>query len=329
MYLVTGATGLIGSYICRELLQRGYSLRAIRRKTSSMGLVDDIQQQIDWVEGDVLDISALERHMDGIEGVVHSAAFISYNSRDEALMRKINVEGTANMVNIALAHRIKHFLQVSSVAAVGKHQSAALIDETHQINQPDSLTGYARSKWLSEMEVWRGISEGLPGAIINPSLVLGPGVMDRSSTQVFKYIQEQRRFYTSGVVNYVDVRDVAEAAGGIIDRELIGERYILNAGSVTYKHLFDAIARAMNKRPPAVKVGPPLVRWISLLDRGRTMLTGQSPLVSDELVQVARNTHTYTSEKVKETLGIQFRTLEETVRWCSEELAIKMEKLPT
>jgi nucleoside-diphosphate-sugar epimerase len=323
MYLVTGATGLIGSFICRAMLSAGYSLRAVKRKESNMELVADIQNQIDWVEGDVLDVSFLRKTMEAVEGVVHSAAFISYDSRDEAYMQKVNVEGTANLVNTALAKGITHFLHVSSVAAVGKRPVAEQIDETHKITLSDELTGYARSKWLAELEVWRGIAEGLPAAIINPSLVLGPGDPNRSSTQVFKYIQEERRFYTDGVVNYVDVRDVAEVAKRIIDKKLVNERYIINAGSATYKQLFETIAQAMNKQAPSIKVNVLLVKWMSRIDTIRTVLTGQKPLITDELVQVAKNRHTYDNRKIKETVEIQFRTLDETTQWCSEELAKK------
>ncbi|MEM9674268.1 MAG: NAD-dependent epimerase/dehydratase family protein [Bacteroidota bacterium] len=323
MHLVTGATGLIGSFICRTLLNSGYSLRAIKRKDSSMNLVADIQNQIEWVESNVLDVSSLRKTMQGVEGVVHSAAFISYDSRDEAYMQKVNVEGTANVVNIALAEGVSHILFVSSVAAVGKKSSAKQVDETHTITVADELTGYARSKWLAEVEVWRGIAEGLPAVIINPSLVLGPGDLDRSSTQVFKYIQEERRFYTDGVVNYVDVRDVAEVAKRIIDRKLVNERYIVSAESITYKQLFDTIARAMDKRAPGIKVKVPLIKWMSRVDKIRTILTGQKPLISEELVQVAKNRHTYDNQKIKETVDVQFRTLDETIQWCSEELAKK------
>jgi len=326
MYLVTGATGLIGSFICRALLNSDYSLRAIKRRESTMDLVADIKNQIEWVEGDVLDVPFLKTTMRGVEGVVHSAAFISYDSRDEAHMQKVNVEGTANIVNTALAEGVAHLLHVSSVAAVGKKSSAKIVDETHTITIDDELTGYARSKWLAELEVWRGIAEGLPAAIINPSLVLGPGDPDRSSTQVFKYIQEERRFYTDGVVNYVDVRDVAEVAKRIIDRKLVSERYIINAGSITYKQLFDTIARAMNKRAPGIKVNVPLIRWMSRIDTVRTALTGQRPLISDELVQVAKNRHTYDNQKIREAVDVQFRALDETIRWCNEELAKKQRK---
>lgn len=327
MHLVTGANGLIGSYICRAMLQAGYTLRAIRRSNSDMDLVLDIQDQIEWVEGDLLDVAKLMEQMKGIEGVVHSAAYISYDSREEAVMQKINVEGTSNVVNAALSQGIEHFLHISSVAAVGKRPSAKLIDESHTITLADELTGYARSKWLSEVEVWRGIAEGLPAVILNPSLVLGPGNMSRSSTQIFKYIREERRFYTSGIVNYVDVRDVAEVAKRVIDQRVIGERYIVNAGSIAYKQFFEKIAKAMDKKPPGIEINASLIKWISMLDRIRTSITRQKPLISDELAQVAKNNHTYTSRKIEEAVGIQFRPLNETVEWCIEELAKKEEKI--
>ena len=326
MHLVTGATGLIGSFICRVMLEAGYSIRALKRKTSDMSLVKDIQSEIEWVEGDLLDVMSLERNMEGVTGIVHSAAFISYDSRDEPMMQKINVEGTANMVNVALKQNINHFLHLSSVAAVGKKTLDNLIDETRTIDQDDQLTGYARSKWLSEVEIWRGIAEGLPAVILNPSLVLGPGDWEKSSTQLFKYIKEEKRFYTTGLVNYVDVRDVAQAALRTIKQKTIGERYIISAESVSYKQLFDMMADALGKRPPSIKINASTIKWLSRLDRVRTLLTHQKPLVTDELAQVARNKHTYNNQKAVETLSIEFRSLNETIQWCSEELFKKEEK---
>ncbi|MEM9831731.1 MAG: NAD-dependent epimerase/dehydratase family protein [Bacteroidota bacterium] len=326
MHLVTGATGLIGSFICRALLGAGYTIRALKRKASDMSLVKDIQSEIEWVEGDLLDVASLEKNLEEVNGIIHSAAFISYDSRDEAIMQKINVEGTANMVNAALKQGINHFVHISSVAAVGKKAADDLINETHTINQDDQLTGYARSKWLAELEVWRGIAEGLPAVILNPSLVLGPGDWEKSSTQLFKYIEEENRFYTAGLVNYVDVRDVAEAALQVINPMSTEERYIISAGSVSYKQLFDMMADALGKRPPNIKISAPIVKGLSKLDRVRTLLTRQKPLVTDELAQIARNKHTYSNQKAFETLGIEFRSLNETIQWCSEELFKKEEK---
>ncbi len=326
MYLVTGSTGLIGSFICRAMLKAGYSLRGLRRKTSDMSLVADIQNEIEWVEGDLLDIVNLEKNMQGVKGVIHSAAFISYDSRDEALMQKINVEGTANIINVSLKQNVTHFLHMSSVAAVGKKVSDNLVDETHTITPNDNLTGYARSKWLAEVEVWRAVAEGLPAVVLNPSLVLGPGSLDKSSTQVFKYVWNEKRFYTSGIVNYVDVRDVAEVALRAIDREITDERFIVSARSISYQQLFETIAKFLDKRPPNIKINASVIKGISKLDRIRTLITQQKPLVTDELAQVARNSHTYDNEKVQKTLGMEFRSLNETIQWCCEQLVKKEEE---
>ena len=326
MYLVTGATGLIGSFICRAMLQAGYSLRGLRRDTSDMSLVADIHDKIEWVEGDLLDIVNLEKNMQGISGVIHSAAFISYDSRHEALMQKINVEGTSNIINVSLKQNVTHFLHMSSVAAVGKKVTDEYVDETHTITPDDNLTGYARSKWLAEVEVWRAIAEGLPAVVLNPSLVLGPGSLDKSSTQVFKYVWDEKRFYTAGIVNYVDVRDVAEVAVRAINRELTSERLIVSAGSISYQQLFETIAKFFNKRPPNIKINASVIKGISKLDRIRTLLTQQKPLVTDELAQVARNSHTYNNEKIRKTLDMKFRSLNETIQWCCEELIKKEEK---
>ena len=326
MHLVTGATGLIGSFICRAMLKAGYSVRALRRETSDMSLIKDVEHEIEWVECDILDVVNLEKYMQSISGVIHNAAFISYDSRDEALMRKINVEGTANIINIAIKKNITHFLHMSSVAAVGKKASEGSVNETHTITPDDALTGYARSKWLAELEVWRAIAEGLPAVVLNPSLVLGPGSLDKSSTQVFKYVWDEKQFYTTGIVNYVDVRDVANVAVQAVKQEITGERFIINGGSVSYRQLFEEIANSLDKRPPSIKINASLIKVLSKLDWIRTLLTQQKPLVTDELAQVARNSHTYNNDKVRQALGVEFRPLNETIQWCCEELIKKEEK---
>ena len=318
-FLITGANGLVGSYLCRRLLEHRCRIRALRRASSDLGLVQDIQDQIEWVEGDILDAVRLGNHLQDITHVVHSAAFVSYDSRDENRMHKINVEGTANVVNACLACGLPHLLHVSSVAAVGKGKGQ-LVDEHNQLSDLKTTTAYARSKYLAELEVWRGISEGLPATIVNPSLVLGPGNWDRSSTQVFKYIRDEHRFYTDGVVNYVDVRDVAEVAWRLLKQENRGERYIVSAGSTTYQELFEKIAHYLHKKPPAIKVNPSFVRLASVADRWRAALTRQPRLVTDELTQISQNTHAYDNIKVKQATAIEFVSLDETIAWCCQQL---------
>ena len=320
---VTGATGLIGSFICRRLIESGYAVRALRRATSDLSLVADIADQITWVEGDVLDTVALAEQLVGVEGVIHCAALVSYDGRDETRMHKVNVEGTANLVNASLRQGVAYFLHVSSVAAIGRGKDAKRIDETHPANPEEFGTAYARSKHLAELEVWRASSEGLPVAIINPSLVLGPGQWSQSSTKIFKYIWDENRFYIDGLANYVDVRDVATVAMRLLKSRTTGERYITSAGSIPYAKLFAMIAQSFNKKPPSVRVRPNLIPLASVADSLRARLTGRPQLITNDLQQLANNTHVFDSTKVQQATGITFNPLENTVRWCCHELVKK------
>ena len=320
---VTGATGLIGSFICRRLLENGYAVRALRRATSDLSLVDDVRDQITWVEGDILDTVVLAEHLAGVDGVIHCAALVSYDGRDETPMHKVNVEGTANLVNASLRTGIDYFLHVSSVAAIGRGKDARQIDETHQANAEEFSTAYARSKHLAELEVWRASSEGLPVAIINPSLVLGPGQWSQSSTKIFKYIWDENRFYIDGLANYVDVRDVATVALRLLKASTTGERYITSAGSIPYPELFAMIAQSFNKKPPTVRVNPNLIPLASVADSLRARLTGSPQLITNDLQQLANSQHVFDSTKVQQATGITFNPLENTVRWCCHELVKK------
>lgn len=320
MVFVTGASGLIGSFICRKLVEEGHAVRALKRPSTDLYLVDDIRDQIQWIDGDLLNVAETESYLEGIRQVIHCAAYVSYDKREEELIYQTNIEGTANLVNAAINQHIGFFVHVSSVASIGKDKNEMVSTEETRWTESDDISAYAKSKHLSEVEVWRGWAEGLNAVIINPSLVLGPGIWDKSSTQVFKYVYEENRFYTSGLANYVDVRDVAEVTVRLLNQELGGERFIINAGSVTYKTLFDTIAEAMQKKPPRFRVGGSLINVAIAFEKTKSMLLGSKPMVTEELKSASKNQHVYSSDKVKEAVGIRFRELEETVHWACGQL---------
>lgn len=320
MVLVTGANGLIGSFICRKLLAAGYQVKALKREHSDLSLLDGIEQKIHWMTGDLLQLGEFQEYLEGVEQIVHCAAVVSYDSKQEDLMRQVNVESTANLVNASLQHGIQCFLHVSSVAAVGKDKLSDVSTEDTQWLEGEKITAYARSKHQSELEVWRASAEGLKTVVINPSLVLGPGDWSKSSTQIFKYIWEENSFYTEGKVNYVDVRDVAEIAVRLLSSEIRGERFIVSAGSISYKALFEEIAREFDKKPPHIKVKGLMIKLAIILDRLRRLVAGGAPLVTDELEQVSKNQHTYDNTKIRQALDIEFTDFESTVRWCCQRL---------
>ena len=321
MILITGCNGLIGSFIARKFLKEGYSVRALKRATSDLSLVKDIIHRIEWVEGDILDLPQLTLAMQGVNKVIHAAAIVSFSPHAQNEMLKVNVEGTANVINTCLEAGISKFCHVSSVAAIGRRKHQQEIDEQTQWEESPYNSFYAKTKYLAELEVWRGIAEGLPAVIVNPSVVLGPGDWNKSSTQLFKYIRDERPFYTTGSMNYVDVRDVADIIFKLLHSEIKSERFILNAGSILYKDLFAKIADKLGKKRPAIKINSFLAEIAWRVESVRSWLTSRSPLVTRETALIAQKQYTYSSQKVQQKLQYSFRYLEDTIDWTCKEFA--------
>ena len=240
---MTGANGLLGSVIAQNLLSAGYPLSAMRRASSSMDLLGPSASGISWIEADLMDISSYRDALENADIVIHAAAMVSFDKRDHARMMDINVRGTAELVDAALEAGIQHFIQISSIAAIGRVKDAGIIDEQTKWVDSDLNSQYAISKYQAELEVWRGGEEGLPFSIINPSVVLGMGDLQQSSAKLFKYVWDQKPFYTDAIVNYVDVEDVAEAVRLLVSKGPQNDRFIISAGDIPYKTLFGHMAK--------------------------------------------------------------------------------------
>jgi dihydroflavonol-4-reductase len=319
---VTGASGLVGSFVVRALLARGYEVVALRRPGQGPGLLADVADRLSWQEGDVLDIDSLEQAFGQVQWLIHTAAIVSFAPPDRAAMYRVNVEGTANVVNTALRLGIAKLGFVSSVAALGRPDNAPKgipypIDEGQQWVESSKNSHYARSKFLAEMEVWRGIAEGLSGVIVCPSLVLGEGDWQRSSTQIFKYVFDEKPFYTEGLMNYVDVRDVAEAVCGLMESAISEQRFVLSAGSVPFGSLFEKIAQHLNKRPPRYRVAAWMTQILWRIEALRGRLTGARPLITRETAESASHHFEYQGQKITHLLPFRYRSLAETLERCA------------
>lgn len=325
--LITGATGLVGSAVARELLSEGHEVSALYRKNSDRNLLLDIASRIQWIEGDILDITSLEVATEGIDFMVHTAAVVSFVPRDRKMMYKVNIEGTANVVNTCLKSGVRKLCHVSSIAAIGRPDSRKIIpgqditlDENQRWEDSPENSEYAKTKHLAELEVWRGIAEGLNAVIVNPTLILGEGDWSKSSTQIFRYVYKEKPFYTEGLANYVDVLDVAKIIVLLLSSEISGERFLLNAGSISYQNLFNTIADAMRKKRPSFRVGPGLAGIIWRVEAVRTWLLGTKPLITRETAQSAARKTKYNNAKIKNALGFKFQSIEETIARVSESL---------
>lgn len=310
---LTGASGFLGSYLLRALVRRGYQVRALKRKSSPLHLVQDILNQVEWVDGDINDFASLEEALEGIDDVYHAAALVSFDSKDKAEMLKVNFQGTENIVNIAQEKGIRKFLYVSSIAALGRKENVKVINEEAQWENNKYNTDYAISKFKGECEVWRAIQEGLSAVIVNPSMIMGAGYWHAGTAKMFKQIEKGLMFYPQGGTGFVDVRDVAEASIKLMESDVVGERFILNAENLFFKDVFDQIAQVLQKKPPFLKAGKWLIDLMWRLDSIKSTLLGISPVLTKELARNMQLYFEYDNSKIKKELNFQFIPIAQTI----------------
>lgn len=319
MILVTGATGLLGSRICRYLSEQGREVVGLVRANSDTRLLDPIKHQIKIITGDVLYPESMESHLPGVQSVVHCAAIVSFRSADKKKMMEVNIEGTSNMVNLALKYNIPYFVHISSVAAVGRFDEKEIIDESNKWQSEAANSNYAHSKFMSELEVWRGMEEGLNAVILNPSVIIAPDDFERSSGRLFDYVWRENKFYPPGRINFVDVRDICQIVLACMEKKTTGERFILNSAAVSYKALFEGIGKKLRKKPPSVKTNRFLSIVGLILDAARSFLTRSERTVTREIIHVSHSTVYFSNEKAKRYFDVEFTTLEDSLQWaCSK-----------
>jgi nucleoside-diphosphate-sugar epimerase len=324
MIAVTGANGLLGSFVIRKLHEANIQVIAIKRSNSDTSLLSDIDG-LTWRTADILDPVALHEAFEGVNGVIHCAAMVSFNPREERKLMRVNVEGTKNVVDACLVSGINRLLHVSSVAALGRQKNQTVITEASTWIDSPYNTAYGLSKYKAELEVFRGQEEGLKTIIINPSVILARGNWDRSSARLFRYVWLQRPFYSAGSVNYVDVRDVAGQIHQLFFSSYEGERFISNAGTIPIKDFFYKLAHFLNKKAPRIKVSKPVLKVLAAAELWRSYVTGSTPLITRETVRGADTHFSYLNTKIKKALPCEFQTIDETLAWCAEFYRKQME----
>ena len=313
--LITGGTGFIGAYIIKELVQKGYSVRAIRRSSKLPFFISpDIFEKVEWVNGDVLDVVSLEDAMTGVDTVIHSAAIISFLKKERKKMYKVNVEGTANVVNTALEQNIKKFIHISSISALGRTADGDHVNEEKTWVESKLNTHYGISKRKAEIEAWRGFAEGLEGFIINPSTVLGFGDWHNGSCAIFKNFYKEFPYYTKGINGFVDVEDVAKLTVKMMESGITEDRFILSAENRDFLWLMNTIADAFCKKRPTREATYLLSEIAWRMEKIKSMLTGSKPLLTKESAKIARSKTFWENEKILKAMpGFSFTSLEETI----------------
>jgi len=325
MIFVTGGTGLLGSHLLVELSKRGYAIRALKRSTSNLTNVKNVFDyylntnstelfnKIEWVNGDINNVSTLQDAMKGCDEVYHCAGYVSFWRRDFKKLMKINKVGTANMINVALSLSVKKFSHVSSTAAIGRNELSTQYSEKNKWFTSSSNSNYAVSKYAAEMEVWRGQEEGLNVSVVNPSVLLGAGNWEDSSLTLFLNVKNGIKFYTEGTNAFVDARDVAFCMTELMDKNVFGERYLTISENVCFRDLFFMIADDLGTKRASVNVKPWMAELAWRIELIKSVF-GYKPKITKETARSAMNESFYSNEKITQKLNHQFISIKDSIK---------------
>lgn len=313
--LVTGGSGLIGSYLLRKLVDNGHqAIHAIHLPGDSLDLVADIKDKVIWHVADITDMVALYDLFDGVETVIHCAGMISFWPREFKEMYRVNVDGTATIVNLCLEHNVDRLIHISSIEAIGKEEDNSLISERTEWQEDTDHTKYGVSKYLGELEAWRGIAEGLDVIIYNPALVLGAGLWDHGPMKIVKDVYDGLKYYPKGATAIVDVRDLVDTILlNLENHEMYGNRYIVGTHNVKFKDLLDLIAVHLQvDRPSKPLTGLPASTAI-LLEQIRSVVSKAKPLINKETHIVSSQALTYSFDKINAIAKVEAIPLEKSI----------------
>ena len=321
MVLVTGASGFLGGELVHQLVANGESIRIIVRSSSNISHLNSIKDKIEIVEGDILDVPSLESAFEGISTIYHSAAVIGYTSSFYDAMYKCNIEGTANVVNVALAKSVKKILHVSSIAAIGGKPNELITEET-KWEKNEWTTHYGITKMLAEREIFRGISEGLEAVIVNPGIIIGVGNDEHKSLiALFKRIAAKKMpFYTTGTNAFVDIEDVAKASILLLNSNVSAERFILINENISFKNYFEKIAAATNVEPPKKALNKTNGKLFVFLDWLSSKFTNKKRGLTKENLKISIEKFEYSNEKIIQQLNYHFIPLDKTIEKIAQQL---------
>jgi len=340
MIFVTGGTGLVGAHLLYELTLAGKKVKALKRKTSNLLQVlktfsyytetpQGLFNRIEWVEGDMLDYFALEKILEGVTEIYHCAAIVSFNPKERQKMIANNAEGTSNLVNAAIENRVKKICHVSSIAALGRLDDQQMVTEETNWVPSKKISGYSESKFFSEVEIWRGIEEGLDAVIINPSIIFGPANWETGSARMFKTIWDGLKFYSKGITGFVDVKDVAQAMILLMDETNFevakNQRYLLNSENLSYQNVFYQIADAFGKPRPKIYASDFMLElgWRAAKIAG--WIIRQSPAITRDIVANSNAVNNFDGSKIIKQFNFEYLPISESIKQTATFLKREMQ----
>jgi len=324
MVLITGGTGLLGAHLLLHLVDHEDSIRAIYRNRDSINFTkllfknhhkEHLFPKIEWIEADITDIPALTLAFENVDYVYHCAGLISFDPKDESKLRKTNIEGTANIVNLCIDFQVKKLCHVSSIAALGDlAQNEKILSEDSEWNPEIDHSDYAISKYGAELEVWRGLQEGLSVVIVNPGVILGSTIWTSGSGSIISKVKKGLSFYTKGQTGFVGVNDVVVVMFQLMQSNLTGERFCVVAENCTYEYLLQTIATQVGKKPSRIHIKPWMTSLGWRLDWFLSTLLTKKRTLSKHFATSLHSIDEYSNEKIKNALNYEFQSIETVIK---------------
>ena len=324
MILVTGGTGLVGAHLLYQLTLKEDRIRAIYRTKQRLDAVkkvfsyatdkvDTAFNKIEWIQADITETTSLEKVFKDVTIVYHAAALVSFDSKDYRKMRQVNIDGTANIVNFCIAGKVQKLCFVSSIAAVGDTISGEEITEENEWSVSKGSNGYSITKHGAEMEVWRASQEGIDVVIVNPGVILGAGFWKVNTGLFFSKVANGFKYYTKGVTGYVGVKDVAKAMIDLVESRVVNERFILVSENVSFRFIFNEIAKQLNRKSPSIKIPKWFTSVLWRVDYLVSKLVRKSQLLTKEAATSLHNTSKYSSKKIQTEIGFKFTSVADVI----------------
>ncbi len=326
MILVTGGTGMVGSHLLFSLINGDTPVKATYRKNSDLSKVkkvfsyysDDYNtlfKKIIWVEANINDIPALEIAFNQVTKVYHCAALISFSPKKYKTLYKINVEGTANIVNLCIANKVDKLCYVSSIATIDDNKTSTTITEETEWNDANANV-YALTKYDAEMEVWRGTQENLSTVIVNPGVIIGPGYWNTGSGVLFKTAAKGNKYYPPGGTGFITVDDVVKMMISLMESDITNERYIAVAENKTYKAILAEITKPLSISTPTKELKFWQLKILSRLDWLRAFLSNTDRKLTKNTIISLKNRQDYSNAKITKAIDFKFEAIDKVIDFC-------------
>ena len=324
MILVTGGTGLVGAHLLYQLVSSNQNVKATYKDQKSLEKTARIFsyyttnhkalfKKITWVKANLTNLPELTLAFNKITQVYHCAAYINFDPRAFNTLKKTNIEGTANIVNLCLAYNIEKLCYVSSIATLGTTAKDTLVTERNVWNPETDNNVYAISKYGAEMEVWRATQEGLDAVIVNPGVIIGPGNWDSGTGQLFKKANKGLKYYTTGTVALVDVNDVVNIMILLLNSSIKNKRFIVVAKNETYKTFLNTLCNAVNRKAPKKTATALLLKAAWILDWIKSGIMRTPRSITKQMANTLLSKTTYSNAAIKDALNYNFKDIETTI----------------